>query len=72
MRFYCISARARETQPNNGPHMGFTFFSSYEEVQAFRRCEGHLDCDVTVIQVELTKAGILAALNLYAGHPDNG
>ncbi len=28
--------------------------------------------EVTAIDVEPTKAGILRALNQYAGHPDNG
>jgi hypothetical protein len=67
MKLYCISAREKES----GEHSGYTFVSSYDEMREFIRSFPHLSCGVSVIQVEQTKSGLIAALNLYAGHPDN-
>lgn len=59
-----------------GSSAGFKFFGNKREAEKFARDEKKKDPDesfpVDRINVKPTKAGILAALNRYADHPDNG
>jgi hypothetical protein len=57
---------------------GFKFFTvqadAAREANAFKQdaIDAHANVEVEAIEIEPTKAGILAALNTYASHPDNG
>jgi len=47
--------------------------SALKNVFEGRELEDALDTfNIEAIQVTPSKAGIIAALNLYGGHPDNG
>jgi hypothetical protein len=57
--------------------VGYQFFTSKAAAEiAEREAKCHEDHEATAIdgprEIKLTKAGVLAALNLYAAHPDNG
>lgn len=52
---------------------GYEFFTS--KAEAVRAARGYADKAISVaepIEITPTKAGIISALNKYAGHPDNG
>lgn len=61
-----------------GTSKGYGWFSSYRVARAavaeFRRATQHEDGDASVepVEIPLTKAGVLAALNFWATYPDNG
>jgi hypothetical protein len=71
MKFYRM-----ELYDEEGHSAGYTFVTNRAAVAAQRRewVEQHEEPTIKVeeIEVEPTKAGILAALNCYASHPDNG
>ena len=68
----------RATFSNQGESYGFGFYSS--RAAALKECsdikklreEEEITCSIELINVKPTKAGIISALNLYGGHPDNG
>ncbi len=77
MKVYQISYRGRGVV--NGEHRGYEYVSSKDE--AARRIRKNTNSDngpddigspVIEINVEISKAGILDALNKHGGHPDNG
>lgn len=69
MKLYKLSF----TEKNDNEHKGFAFYSSQREAKKeARKVASHKDCEIEAIVVTPTKAGILRALNRYAGHPDNG
>lgn len=74
MKIYRISYRG--TGVTEGEHQGYDYVSSKRAVARIKRKSANNDddyyFDVTQINVEISKRGILAALNDYAGHPDNG
>lgn len=56
-------------------HSGFKFFSNRADAEKAVRewdRENTAVAELEAIEVEPTKAGILAALNTYANHADNG
>lgn len=78
MKFYRLSKCS--VQDN---HLGFEFYTNCREALKarsdwygdFKDEERVCDCqgsEIDVIEIEPTKKGILAALRLYADHPDNG
>ena len=71
MKFYQVC-----TTTEGGNSAGSRFFTSKSEAEKaahqFRRAEPGEWADVYQITVIPTKAGILAALNRHASHPDNG
>lgn len=75
MRFYQLH-RLHEA----GESAGYEYFSSKDDAQKAARTwrannpgpDDDHESEITPIEVEPTKAGILAALNRYAKHPDNG
>lgn len=50
---------------------GFKFVASKKEAERLKREFGS-DWEVEAIRFQPTKAGILALLNVWASHPDNG
>jgi len=64
------------TTTEGGNSAGSEFFTSKAEAEKaarkFRRDEPQEFARVNEIDVTPTKAGILAALNRHASHPDNG
>ena len=76
MKFYRLHLSA-----GSDGSAGFKFFTSMSEAQKAMRAhikDNELDEDDTInveveeIEIKPTKRGILAALNRYACHPDNG
>jgi|WetSurSiteA1Bulk_404760.scaffolds.fasta_scaffold288766_2 hypothetical protein len=70
MRFYRVESRG-----DGGISCGCTFFTSREAAKKAERTyrePGEQPGDIDVIDVVPTKAGILAGLNRWASHPDNG
>ena len=72
-KYYKVS-----TTDGNG-HQGYTYTTSKAEAERakqtfFDMSEGDsfADADIFEIEVEPTKRGILNALLVHAGHPDNG
>jgi hypothetical protein len=74
MKIYQVSTRANANHPCNNEHQGFCFAPSKSE--AFKIAKDarskDYDCQITAIHVTPNKQGIIKALNIYAGHPDNG
>jgi hypothetical protein len=59
----------------NEEHGGYRYASSKREVARLTAEAKSSDWPVegvVEINVELTKSGVLRALNVYGGHPDNG
>lgn len=69
MRVYRISFTHRD----DSSHGGYKFASSRSEARRMAAInpDDH-ETEIDTIEVALTKAGILRALNIHAGHPDNG
>ncbi|MBO0715720.1 MAG: hypothetical protein J2P55_00085 [Rhizobiales bacterium] len=74
MRLYRVSLRSEDDGS-----AGFAFCASQREaakaISAFKALDpgaATRHADVEPFDVIPTKAGILAALNKYGGHPDNG
>lgn len=75
MKLYRNSYRGDDDE-----HGGYTFHASLREAKKHRadfmklaasgQCERI--CNIECIEIEPGKAGILKALNRYAGHADNG
>lgn len=53
---------------------GASYAGSMKEARVLKREAREWASHVQIVPLEVkpTKAGIIAALNLYAGHPDNG
>jgi hypothetical protein len=65
----------RGVDPVEGEHGGYTYASSKREV--VRLISERKDSSYPVegwkqIKVEISKRGVLSALNDFGGHPDNG
>jgi len=71
MRFYKLHLKSH----TNGS-VGYEFFANREAADKRWREWGkeadHYFADIDTIDVTPTKAGILSALNDFAGHPNNG
>lgn len=67
MRIYKLSL---DSTSDPGCSGGFHYVSSKRDIPKARK--EYPVCEVTEIEVEISKAGILRALNIYASHPDNG
>jgi hypothetical protein len=75
MKFY----RLHLSETGDGSH-GYRFFTTkseaLKEAREWKRNEsdeaGCYDAEISVIDIAPTKTGILAALNRYAKHNDNG
>lgn len=71
MKVYQVSIRAHDDA-----HLGFNYFTSRREAEADVKQQTAGDnpntCEIVALQVQLTKRGMLAALQAYASHPDNG
>jgi hypothetical protein len=62
-----------------GTSIGFGYFSSKQEAIADKKrhdekfADGNMDtAEIDSLDVKLTKAGVIAVLNQWADHPDNG
>lgn len=68
MNLYMISKRRSDWE-----HVGYQYVRGKREAMAIwrRRPEG-CDWQIEKISVRVTRAGVLAALNRYGGHADNG
>lgn len=71
MKFYRLH-RTRD----NGSSIGYDWFTSKaaadKEAKEYKGIYPDEAADVTRHEIKPTKKGILAALNKFAGHPDNG
>ena len=56
----------------NDKSNGYSYFANKKEAKLARRRGGGARDEISEIDVEISKPGIIAALNTYAGHPDNG
>ena len=69
MKIYRVSVES------NSEHQGYSFHSSRGAAEkAIGEAKGR-DFEATqdmTLDVELNKAGVLRALNIWGGHPDNG
>jgi hypothetical protein len=66
VKFYQVSCQNEDRN-----HGGYLYFTDKCEAIAESRKQGR-GGEFHPIEVKPTKAGILRALNQYAGHPDNG
>jgi hypothetical protein len=59
---------------NDGESVGFGYFINRETAERAARHyrDNEKVAEIEVIDIEPTKAGILRALQQYAGHADNG
>lgn len=57
-------------------HKGYSYFASRraaeDEKRDWERDSLERDATITEIEIEPTKHGIIRALNIHGGHPDNG
>lgn len=70
MKVYQLSYRDQKEG-----HQGYTYFGSKAAAQKETKrvqANGSLVLTQTVLTVEISKRGILQALNAYGGHADNG
>ena len=71
MRFYSVHRTCE-----GGCSAGYEFVTSRREADKaaaqWRKDNPDENATVEVIDIEPTKSGILRALNLHAGHPNNG
>jgi hypothetical protein len=69
MRVYQLSYRDQKEG-----HQGYGYFTSKAAAKKDATRAKRNGCETTelVLWVEISKAGILRALNTYGGHPDNG
>lgn len=52
---------------------GFSYFSNRRDAQReVTKVKATSECQINVLNIKPTKVGIIKALNIYAGHPDNG
>lgn len=69
MRLYRNSYRRADADE----HTGYSFHTSKESAaKRAAASKPHSTVETEAIEVETTKHGLIKALNLYAGHPDNG
>lgn len=72
MKIYRLHVRE-----NQAGSVGYTFFTSKGAAEKAKR-DAEQGINVAAVRIdgpygiELTKTGVLAALNHYASHPDNG
>ncbi len=71
MKIYVLS-----TQTNQDGHQGYDYFTNKKKAVAQRKeIEGlNADATCTIVEgeVEISKDGIIRALNHWGDHPDNG
>lgn len=72
VKFYRLSKPV-----DNGVSAGFAWFSNKAEAMKAKRKHDHENgpediAEMSVVEIEPTKIGILRALNRYADYPDNG
>ena len=76
MKIYRVHLHWEEGSIVAGNNNGYCYFANKREAEkCFRssdRDKAYDDIDFQEIKVPLTKAGVLRALNIYGGHPDNG
>lgn len=75
MKIYQISFRGPDGSVVAGEHRGYFYASSKRDIARIKRENTNVDNqvdDIRVYNVEISKRGILAALNRHGGHPDNG
>jgi ribosomal protein S11 len=53
-------------------HQGYSYHQSKREALKVARKHGCGEVTTEVIEVQPSKAGIIRALRIYGGHPDNG
>lgn len=67
MKFYRVHFRREDDESE-----GYTFYTSKRAAEQGAREGVEGQSEITVLNIEPTKHGILRALNKYGGHPDNG
>jgi hypothetical protein len=77
MKIYRVHMRYDREHPDAGNSAGYKYYSNRKDaLKAFARNVNDVprddDSDFHSFEVEISKGGILRALNTYGGHPDNG
>jgi hypothetical protein len=77
LKIYIVSYRGHEASVVSGEHGGYDYVSSKAHAARLKRRAIQHDADylvedVSTVDIEISKRGILKALNHYGGHPNNG
>ena len=74
MKIYRISSVGGDASAVTGEHQGYQYVSNKRDLRKSLREATSFDHDAEfeVINVEISKRGILEALNKYGEHPNNG
>lgn len=75
MKIYRLSYRGKDGGVVAGEHGGYDYVSSKRKAAKMKARAADHDQqveEIKVIEVEISKRGILRALNRYGDHPDNG
>lgn len=68
MKIYRVSYGGLDTE-----HTGYSYHSTEREaLQCVEKAKENGEAEMEVITVRCSKVGVLRALNVYGGHPDNG
>ncbi len=67
MKIWKVSTRGEDDE-----HRGYSYFRTKHEAEQDPDAHSGEYSEIEIIVVEVSAAGILAALNLHASHPDNG
>lgn len=69
MKIYRVSYADKQ----DAEHKGYSYHTSRAAAEkAVRDCKEHKQCEITTTELTPTKKGIIAYLERYADHPDNG
>ena len=72
MKIYRVHFSSKE-QDDNGESTGYEYFASAKAAKkAMHDVRKHKKCEWYQIEVDASRDGIIRALNIYGGHPDNG
>lgn len=68
MKIYRVSYSGLDAE-----HTGYSYHSTKREaLQRVEKTREHGEAEMDVIHVRCSKTGVIHALNVYGGHPDNG
>jgi hypothetical protein len=69
MKIYRVHIRAKDSRS-----IEYRYFAAKREAQKYLRTNtrNKWEDDFDVIDAEISRLGLLAALNTYGSHPDNG
>ena len=56
----------------NGTSRGYTYFANRKDAKRASKEYGKPYGEINNLDVDISRPGIINALNIYGGHPDNG